>query len=246
MPEALDPAIAAQMRTGEHPDQIELIEIAHAGGVARLAAAPVDGAAPMFGGVAYTPVALETEGWSATAKGSLPRPRIRIALRRDVGSTGAAAQFLALVAASNDFLGAKVTRLRTFRRHLDDGAEPNAAGWWGREIWLVEQRSALTPLMIEFTLRSPADQAGVMMPRGQNIPHCQLIYRRWDGSGFVFLTDRRQCPYAGAAMFDLANQPAANGQNDRCNKGLEACRIRFGQTAELPYRGNPGAGKVGL
>jgi len=212
----------------------------------RLASGPVDGRPPVFAGAAWAPIVMETEGWSATSRGALPRPRVRIGLRRDVGSEGAAGQFASAMAASGDFLGARVTRLRTFRKHLDDGAEPNSSGWWGREIWLIEQRSRLTRELVEFVLRSPADQAGVMMPRGQNIAHCQLIYRRWTGVGFAFLADRRQCPYAGAAMFDLLNQPVANGALDRCNKGLAACRIRFGETAELPYRGNPAAGRTGL
>lgn len=246
MPTPLDAAVAATLRSPERLGEIELIEIALDGAVWRFAPAPVDGAAPVFGGETYTPIGFETEGWEARATGALPQPRIRVGLARPDGDTGPAAQLLAVIEANHDLVGAVLTRLRTFRRHLDDGTEPNGAAWFGRETWIVEAKSQHTPELVEFTLRSPADQGDLQLPRGQNLPRCRFVYRRWNGTGFSYLSDRRQCPYAGAALFDVQDQPVAAGADDRCSKLLSGCRARFGAAAPLPFGGNPAAGRVRL
>lgn len=246
MPVALDADVAATLRSPERIGEIELLEVTLDGAVWRFAPAPVDGAPPVFGGQTYTPIAMETSGWESRSNGALPQPQVRIGLARPDGDTGPAAQLLAVIEANADLVGAVVTRLRTFRRHLDDGADPNGQAWFGRETWVIEAKSRQTAQMVEFTLRSPADQNDLQLPRGQNLPRCRFIYRRWTGSGFDYLSDKRQCPYAGAAMFDVTDEPVAGGAQDRCSKLLSGCRARFGATATLPFGGNPAAGRVRL
>lgn len=62
-------------------------------------------------GQTYEPLPIEAEGFDVTTKGSLPRPKMRIANVNGLLS--------ASVKSFNDFVGCKVTRKRTFAKYLD-------------------------------------------------------------------------------------------------------------------------------
>jgi lambda family phage minor tail protein L len=59
----------------------------------------------------YSPLPIEAEGFAVTAKGTLPRPIIRVA--------NISGMFSQQVAQYNDLVGCKVTRKRTFAKYLD-------------------------------------------------------------------------------------------------------------------------------
>lgn len=67
-------------------------------------------------GQTYEPMPIEAEGFDVTAKGALPRPRLRVANVNGFLS--------ASVKSFNDFVGCKVTRKRTFAKYLDSANFP--------------------------------------------------------------------------------------------------------------------------
>lgn len=62
-------------------------------------------------GVTYTPMPIEAEGFDASAKGTMPRPKLRVSNINGVLSPS--------VKSFDDFVGAKVIRRRTFLKYLD-------------------------------------------------------------------------------------------------------------------------------
>lgn len=60
----------------------------------------------------YQPLPVEAEGFDVTSKGTLPRPKIRVA--------NVNGMFSAEVRKNDDLVGCKVIRKRTFSRYLDD------------------------------------------------------------------------------------------------------------------------------
>jgi len=72
-----------------------------------------DGAGVTFGGQLYTSIPMEADGFAYNGQGSLPRPTLRIS---NLFST-----ITALIATlPNGLEGAKVTRIRTLARYIDD------------------------------------------------------------------------------------------------------------------------------
>lgn len=62
-------------------------------------------------GATYEPLPIEASGFDVTARGSLPRPKLKVA--------NAAGFLSASVKSFGDFVGCKVTRKRTFAKYLD-------------------------------------------------------------------------------------------------------------------------------
>jgi len=72
-----------------------------------------DGNGVTFGGQFYTPIPMEADGFAYNGQGSLPRPTLRVS---NLFST-----ITALIATlPNGLEGAKVTRIRTLARYIDD------------------------------------------------------------------------------------------------------------------------------
>lgn len=219
------------------------------GDVYRFTPAPVEGAggvmaAPVFGGVAYTVVPCESEGWDFSAGGTLPQPTLRFAIAREDGDAVTAATWLlSLLASLDDLLGARVLRLRTLRRHLDDGADPNPQGHMGVEVYTIARKVTQTGELVEFQLQSALDLEDVLLPRRQVLNFCQWTYRTAAaGGGFDY--SRATCPYTGSSRFDATGAPVATDAADACGKRLADCKLRFGANAVLPFGGFPGAGKL--
>lgn len=75
-------------------------------------------------GKSYTALPIEAEGFDLSAKGQLPKPRIRIANINGL--------FSAQVSQNDDLIGCKITRKRTFARYLD---QENFPGWIGKGLY---------------------------------------------------------------------------------------------------------------
>lgn len=219
------------------------------GAVYRFASATVqddDGAAvfPSFGGVVFDPLPFESEGWDFSAGGTLPQPTIRFAVSREDGDAVTAASFLlSLVNSLDDLLGARVLRVQTLRRHLDDGSDPNPQAHMGIEVYTVARKTNQTATLIEFQLQSALDLEDVLLPRRQILNFCQWRYRRPRPDG-GFDYDRATCPYTGADRFDAKGNPVASDAADQCGKQLRDCKLRFGENGVLPFGGFPAAGKL--
>jgi lambda family phage minor tail protein L len=176
-------------------------------------------------GVQYVPLPIEVEGFDITAKGALPRPRVRVANINGL--------FSAEVKAHDDLIGCRLIRRRTFARFLDavnftSGENPEAdpSQHFPDDIWFVNQKLSENKYIIEFELASAFDLQGVKLPYRQVIQNsCVWKYRG------------PECGYTGAAR-DKDGE-FCSSDKDFCAKRLADCRARFGDL--LPYGGFPGA-----
>lgn len=207
----------------------------------------------IWNGQAYQPLPIEADGFEYSGNGQLPRPKLR--------ASNLLGSITAILATLPEGLeGAKVTRIRTLRRFLDeenfapsdvllledgfellyeDGTsiylEPTNAtadpyAEWPREIYYVDRKSAESRDVVEFELASAFDLAGVRAPKRQCVTRCQWVYRS------------AECSYAGTNYYNENDVAVGNASEDVCGKRVDSCKLRFGQNAELPYGGYPGIG----
>lgn len=198
------------------------------GGVARFHAGTNGLQQPVWWqGVEYLPLPIEAEGFDVVTKGTLPRPRIRVANIDGL--------FSAEVRQHDDLISCKVTRKRTFARYLDAknfpgnvnaDADPNQ--YLPDDIWFVDRKVAENRYVIEWELASAFDVQDVMLPFRQVIQNsCPWRYRS------------AECGWTGG-YFNKNDQPAGTSADDYCAKRLTSCRVRFGN-GNLPFGGYPGA-----
>ena len=203
-----------------------------------------------WAGQDYQAIPIEAEGFEWNGQGSLPRPTLR--------ASNVLGTLTALILTLPDGLeGAKVTRIRTLGRYLDDinliggdllledgftllledggefrqesgSAEPDPYAEFPREIYYVDRKSAETRDIIEFELASVFDLAGVRAPKRQCVTRCQWVYRS------------AECSYTGSNYFDVNNNPVGNASEDVCGKQVDSCKARFGDNNRLPHGGFPG------
>ncbi|MCZ4269023.1 phage minor tail protein L [Rhodobacteraceae bacterium G21628-S1] len=200
--------------------------------------------APTFGGNTYMVIPFESQGWDFAAGGTLPQPTIRFMMAREDGDGLTVASYLlSLLSSLDDMLGAKVLRVQTLRKFLDDGEEPNPQAHMGIEVYTIARKSNQTPDFVEFQLQSALDMEDVVLPRRQVLNYCQWAYRRALDNGSFDYADVT-CPYVGGSYFNANGEAVADPKLDRCGRRLSDCKLRFGENAELPYGGFPGAGKL--
>lgn len=179
-----------------------------------------DGSDVSFGGIAYTAIPIEAEGFEVNSSGQIPTPILRISNVFGV-ITGLIGQY-------EDIVGAKLTRRRTLVKHLDGQPNANGNAHFPDDIWYVERKTAEDKTQVEFQLSSSLDLDGVELPLRLMIQDTCLWTYREDG-----------CGYGGTQYFDEFDVPTS-AENDRCGKRLTSCRLRFGQFAVLPFGGFPG------
>ena len=194
----------------------------------------------IWDGNTYSALPIEAEGFEYQAEsGQLPRPRIRVA--NLLGSITAILLDVNTTTAGNDLTGAKLTRIRTLLRYIDDANFPNEGGnpfgtpdpasKFPSEIYYVARKVSEDRNLVEFELAATFDLAGVRAPKRQCSANlCPWIYR---GS---------ECGYAGTNYFDENNNAITDAADDVCGKKLSSCQARFGTSAELPFGGFPGVG----
>lgn len=112
-----------------------------------------------FAGIQYMSIPIITEGWEVTSSGTQPRPTLTVS---NVN------QFLLYAVISlGDIVGAKLTRVRTFGKFLDDGETPNTNEFIGPDIFYLEQKVSHTKEAISWQLSSVIDKFGIGLPRQQ-------------------------------------------------------------------------------
>ena len=183
----------------------------------------------VWNGQSYVRLPLEATGFDYSSSGSLPRPKLAVS---NIGSSITALLLqVNLITAGNDLGGAKVVRIRTLKKYLDGeaGADPHAK--FPDEIWYVDRKSNENRAVVEFELASKFDLVGVMLPRRQIIANvCQWVYRGGE------------CGYTGSNYWNTQDQVVGTLALDACGKRISSCKLRFGETAELPFGSFPGAG----
>lgn len=182
-------------------------------------------------GVTYVRYPVEAEGFELRATGTAPRPKIRASNVN--GVLGAA------IRVSDDLIGAKVTRKRTFVRYLDavnfttgnPEADPNVS--FSDEVYYVDRKATENKVMIEWELASAMDLAGVKLPRRQIIANiCPWVYKGADGN----------CNYTGGPVATSNDTPTSDPALDKCSKKISGCKLRFGATGVLRFGSYPAAG----
>lgn len=183
----------------------------------------------VWNGETYTRFPVQAEGFDLTGNGQIPRPRLSV--------SNVFGSITALILTFGDLLGAKLTRRRTLAKYLDAVnfaagnalADPTAE--FPADVYIVDRKVSEARDAVVFELAAPFDLAGIALPRRQIIQNtCPFKYRG------------TECGYAGTNYFDTSDEPVATQALDRCGKRLSSCKARFGEVAQLPFGGFPGAG----
>ena len=183
----------------------------------------------VFGGETYQRIPVKAEGFEYTNTGTLPRPTLT------VSNLGSEITSILLVVnqttRGNDLGGAEVRRIRTLKKYLDgeSAADPNVQ--FPQERWFIDRKASETRDVVSFELASKFDLAGQKIPRRQVVANvCQWKYRS------------SECSYTGSNYFDVNGNSVSTLAEDVCGKRVASCKLRFGDTAELPFGSFPGAG----
>ncbi|WP_431854313.1 phage minor tail protein L [Azospirillum sp.] len=206
------------------------------GGVYCFTQSTSEGAPVTFGGITYTPVDIDAEGFEWSGVGSLPTPRIRVSnADRMVGS---------IANEYGDLLGAVLYRIRTFRRFLDGQPEADSSATFPIDVYKVERKVSANKVFVEWELSAAMDQEGRMLPGRQILRDaCTHRYRRFDASAGTFDYTKATCPFTGSGGFKPDGTPSAAAA-DACGKRISDCRLRFGTAAPLPTRAFPGVARL--
>jgi len=183
----------------------------------------------VFNSNTYTRIPVKAEGFEFSNTGTLPRPTLTIS-----NLDGTITTLLLLVnatTAGNDLGGAEVRRIRTLKKFLDgeSTADPNAK--FPDERWYVDRKANESRDSVTFELASKFDLAGQKLPKRQVVANvCQWVYRS------------SECSYTGTDYYDVNGNEVDTEAEDVCGKRVASCKLRFGNTAELPFGSFPGAG----
>lgn len=204
-------------------------------GVMLFSPTSIGGAPIVFGGKSYQPFPIKADGFEWSGSGTLPRPTLTLA-SKDL-------MFLAMVVNSGDLVGCPVTRLRTYRKYLDDGATPNSQALFQPDYYVIERKTSQKRTLLQFELSVKMDQQGLMIPARQVLrDSCTHRFRYWANNQWNYTGVT--CPYAGAAMYEPNGTVTADPTKAKCGKRLSDCKTHFGETAALPFYGYPGVGRI--
>ncbi len=204
----------------------------------------------------YPAVPVEVDGFEFSAKGTLPRPTLKVA---NVNNA------ITLLMGQYNPLGAKVQRIRTFAKFIDttnfnqpvpfavesdiadaltteggnslimqtpnDTADPNAKIV---ETWYIDRVSGENQQFVEFELAPKIDLINVSLPRRTIEEFCPWKYK---GKECGYVDDK--CFTVNDAFIPNDQKIIENGEviNDICGKRLSSCQKRFGIENDLPYGG---------
>jgi len=208
-------------------------------GIARFTTEVTENGQPLrWAGIPYYPIPCQASGFDRKTDGPGARPTLSMSNVTKVMSS--------MIIEAKDLVGLEVTRLRTFRRFLDDGMEPSATDHWPIEVYVIDRKKTQNKLMVEFELASVLDQEGTKLPKRQVLrDYCSFVYRKWDEATMQWNIDRFDpCPYAGSEYFEVNGNKASDRAKDKCGKRLNDCKLRFGNYNPLPFRGFPGVSRV--
>jgi lambda family phage minor tail protein L len=160
-----------------------------------------------YGGMTFEAIPIEAKGWAFNGTEQHASPTIRVSTVSGLLNS--------LVKEFDDLTEAKLTRIRTFRKHLDDGTDPDGTARFSHDVFIVDRKSSQDRISLEFELASSLDVYGTKLPGRRALSRCQFRFKDGDN-----------CPYVGAGT--------------SCAKTVAACRTYFGSAAVLPYGGFPG------
>ena len=208
--------------------------------------------------IEYPAVPVEIDGFEFSAKGTLPRPTLRVA-----NVNNAITSLILLY----DPLAAKVRRIRTFAKFINTTNFNEDVGFTAEtdvedflitqvgdtligqtfndtadsdakivETWYIDRISSENLQFVEFELAPKLDLTNLALPRRTIDEFCPWTYR-----------GGRECPYIDDACFTIDDQPITTGTQaakeaaDVCGKRLSSCQARFPDRKNLPFGGFYGA-----
>lgn len=188
-------------------------------------------------GQPYTPIAINIDGLEQRGDAKASAPTLSVVNELD----GVASVISALCIRLKDLVGSKITIIETFKRFLDpinfpNNQNPEASNKQITQVWYIQQKTSETYAQIDFELVSPIDFMKTKLPRGQMTRYCRWAQRK----GYR----GERCGYMGTAMFDKDGNPTDDPAKDQCGGRPSDCKLRFGDTAELPFGGFPAVGLV--
>ena len=173
----------------------------------------------VWDGQSYLRFPIEVDGFEWNGTGQLPRPTLRVS--NIFGTiTGL------ILSLPRGLEGAKVTRIRTLLRYLDDinfpgGTSPytpDPTAEFPQEIYYVDRKVKETRDLIELELAAVFDLVNVRAPKRQCSNFCPWEYRG------------AECNYTGTAFFNENDEVVPTLAEDKCGKRISSCTLRFGQT----------------
>lgn len=175
----------------------------------------------LFQGKRYGARPFGISGISFTSNGKAGKPTLTLS---NIDS-----QVSAMIRAYNGMMQAKVTIWVTSRELLGTaGAVKDGA--YRKLVYYIERPSHCNKEIVQFELTSPYDMDGIMIPPRISQAVCYWASRGWYRSG-------KGCGYNGSKMFDKDNKPVTDPSRDACAGTPNACKIRFGEDAELDFGG---------
>ena len=123
-------------------------------------------------GNTYLRYPVEASGF-AFQKGQLPRPRLTVS--NALSLLTAVMLEVNEVTAGNDLTGAKVTRIRTLAKFIDNANFSGGSNPYGtpannefpREIYYIDRKATENRNIVDFELASISDLAGIRLPKRQ-------------------------------------------------------------------------------
>jgi len=186
-----------------------------------------------FNGYDYTPFPIKASGFEYNGRGQAPEPNLTVSVV-DLA-------FTAQLLSANNLVNCDVRRIKTFRKYLDDGSDPQPNATLVIDEFYISRMSEKTSTHVTFVLASKLDVRGKQIPARQIIKStCMHSYRVWDAERNRFNYENATCPYAQASYYDRKNFPTSDPAEDVCSRDLAGCKARYGQYA-LPFAGFPGA-----
>lgn len=190
-------------------------------------------------GKQYDPWAIEAEGFEQAGDGQQPTPTLSVG-NIGVGADGepVVGVISSLCIHLNDMAGAWVRVRRTLGRYLDaknfpDGNDTaNPSEEFHPEVWIVQQKTAETAEVVEFSLSSALEFDGQKLPNRPIIANVCGWLRKGGYRG-------PYCGYTGRRMFDLAGNPVTDPAQDRCSGLMPDCKKRFGEYEVISFGGFP-------
>ena len=112
-----------------------------------------------FGNIPYAAIPLAVEGWGSNLTGVSAKPTM------SVSNLGKVLQ--AAIITQGDMVGARVERIRTYAKFLDDGETPSPETFLGPDVMFIEQKVMHSRKVVQFQLCSVLDRMGMRLPRRQ-------------------------------------------------------------------------------
>lgn len=97
-----------------------------------------------YGGDTYAAIPMEGKGYDYDGQGPMPQPTVTIS---NIGYT-----VTALAQLYRRFAACPITRIKTFRKHLDDGSDPDSSSQISRDIFTVENIIRMDDMVAEIQL----------------------------------------------------------------------------------------------